>query len=113
MAKSRGGGLKISLRKKHNKLFSTESAYSINVSNTAFGNVGNVLDCYVSKMVTQRVVDLFQVIQVYDDERESVAESLKTIDFLGQLFLEISTIEQSSHRISDSLLLNLGEQLGV
>ncbi len=55
----------------HHEFFTTESSHGVYVAHTALRDVGDMFDGGITEVVTERVVDLFQVIEVDDDVRES------------------------------------------
>ncbi len=67
-------------------------------------NVRDRADGRVADRVTVGVVDLLQVVDVDEDEREWTVEALRALDLFVESCVESATVEEAGQRIGFCLL---------
>lgn len=66
-----------------------------------------MFECDVAVAVIESVVDALEVVEVENDVRARMTESLRTVDFFVELLFEVPAVIQSCQRIRNSLTLDL------
>ena len=88
------------------ELFSTPPAGEVGVADGGPEHGGELPQDVVSGRVTMDVVDLFEVVEVGEDERERGAEPLGAGDLGGERFLAVASVRDAGQPIDERLPLD-------
>src|SRR6266849_4232703 len=74
------------------KFFSAITSSQVSSADPAFNHSGNLFKQYVSNLVAERIVKMFEVIQIKHHHGNVAACSLRSVQFPVYCLLEISTV---------------------
>src|SRR5258706_14874134 len=94
------------LRQQDHEFFSTVPADYVNLANLSRQERGNLPQDLVTQQMPEAIVQRFELVHVYHDERELIAEAPGALDLLRDASLKVASIKDTRETVEISQLLH-------
>src|SRR5207244_4388302 len=101
------GALCRRLRKQNHDLLATVASAQVDRANGVGQHLRNVLERGVAPFVTIAIIDLFEMIEVEQNQRASSTESVRLSGDATELFIEVASVRETGQHIGARALAHL------